>query len=195
MDTVCTHPMPFATVITRLSRFPRLHRIDMLLHNAPMKPDAWIKSLPGNPSITAAARAAGIQKTTLIRQLDRGTVSAENVIEIARAYDVSPVDALVATGHLRADEVKIVGVELALGYATNHQLLGEVNDRVDPDGRRLFHEGGITPHFDSDSSAGTVTSLRRYSNSPDDDVEPLRYVADSSPDEPEMGDDGFHDGP
>ncbi len=160
-----------------------------------MKHDAWIRSLPGKPSITAAARAAGIQKTTLIRQLDRGTVSAENVIEIARAYDVSPVDALVTTGHLRADEVKIVGVSIALGHATNHDLLEEVNQRVDPEARRILHGEGITPHFVDVGPGATVTELPGRSTEPDGSVGPLPYVADSSPDEPEMGDDGYHDGP
>lgn len=47
-----------------------------------------------------------------------------------------------------------------------------------------------------DADPGTVASLdERRSNTPDDDVEPLGYVADSSPDEPEMGDDDYHDGP
>lgn len=150
-----------------------------VLHNVSMEHNEWLEKLPGSPSITAAARESGIQKTTLMRQLDRGHIPAENVIAIARAYDVNVVDALVATGHLERSETNLVGIAEALGYATNQQLLDEINLRVDPDAVRLFHGDGdvITPNFDATPDVGTHL-----------------YAADSSPDELEEGDDGFGGG-
>lgn len=159
-----------------------------------MNHDDWLKSLPGAPSITAAARASGIQKTTLMRQLDRGTIPAENVIAIARAHKVNVIDSLIQTGYVREDEVTIIGVAQALGLATNAEILSEMELRVDPTSSRLFHgePDDVTPHFDD-------LEVRRRSNSGgrayDHDDTVLPYVADSSPDEPEMGDDDYHDGP
>ena len=138
----------------------------MMLHNVSMTHREWLNQLPGEPSITAAAAASGIQKTTLIRQLDRGEISAENVISIARAFDQNSADALAETGYLEAREVSNAGVAMALAYATNAQLLAEINQRVDPEAVRTFHGEGdeITTSFDAN----------------------LSLVADSSPDEDEL---------
>lgn len=144
-----------------------------------MEHNEWLKTLPGSPSITSAARTANIQKTTLIRQLDRGVIPPENVIALARAYKVSIVDALVDTGHINEDEVKIIGVVKALAYATNEQILEEMLSRVDPQATRMFHgeDGEITPSF-----SGNVHQL------PDRTIPPEWHelaVADSSPDHDE----------
>ncbi|WP_145941711.1 hypothetical protein [Corynebacterium glyciniphilum] len=119
-----------------------------------MDPKKWIESLPGTPSLTAAAKRSDIQKTTLIRQIDRGTIPSDNVIAIARAYGVNIVDALIATGHLEPTEVEIVGVAQALGHATNAEMLEEMRKRVDPEAVRLFHggDGEVTPHFDDEGA-------------------------------------------
>lgn len=106
----------------------------------------WIKSLPGHPTVTGAAETARIQRTTLLRQLGRGAISAENVIRLSRAHGKSPVDGLLETGHIDEDEMQFGGIPLALGRATNQQILDEVMQRIeDPDARRLLHGGGITP--------------------------------------------------
>lgn len=105
----------------------------------------WIAGLPGNPAPSQAAEKAQIDKSTISRQLKRGVISAGNVILLCRAYGKSPVDGLVETGYLRADELQGAGVPRALEQATNQQLLNEVMKRVDPEGRRLLHGGGITP--------------------------------------------------
>lgn len=111
--------------------------------------ERWLRDLPGSPSITSAARAADIQKTTLLRQLERGEISAENVIALARAHDASPADALVETGYLKPGELDGAGVPEALGHATNQQLLDEIHRRVDPEAMRLLRggSGGISPKF------------------------------------------------
>ncbi|MCK2199155.1 hypothetical protein MUN38_00155 [Corynebacterium callunae] len=159
-----------------------------------MKHIDWLKSLPGEPSITSAARESGIQKTTLMRQLDRGSISPENVIEIARAFEVNPVDALVATGWLNANEVKIVGVKAAIKYATNQEMYDEMMERVDPlatgnveEANALFHgtENEITPHF-SDNVA--------HLPSREEHEEPERYVAKKRNRELSEGDDGYGSG-
>lgn len=102
----------------------------------------WIESLPGSPLVTQAAERAGIDRSTISRQLKRGVVSAENVIALARAYGHNEVDALVETGYVDAEAASRAGVPQALGYATNAQIYGEIMRRVDPDAVRLFRGGG-----------------------------------------------------
>lgn len=114
-----------------------------------MEHEAWIKSLGPDLTPTTAAKAAGLSYSTVLRQVERGRLSADNVIAIARAYKAGIVDSLIATEHISPDEVDVVGVTEALGYATNQQLLDEVNGRVDPDAVRLLHSD-ISPHFDQD---------------------------------------------
>lgn len=101
-----------------------------------------------------------MQKTTLLRQLERGYIPADNVIAIARAYGISIVDALVQTEHISEDEVDIVGVTQALGYATNQEMLDEMRKRVDPEAVRLFHggDGTIAPHFDQSTETTSAES-------------------------------------
>lgn len=68
-----------------------------------MKP--WIKRVSGGASINAVAKASGIPQPTLDGQLRSSTgVKPDAVVKIARAYDVSPVVALVEYGLIRADE-------------------------------------------------------------------------------------------
>ena len=72
------------------------------------------------------------------------------VIDLARAYGRSPVDALIETGYVREGETSLVGIAQALAAATNAQLLAEIAERVDPDGVRDFHGGDsnvISPDF------------------------------------------------
>lgn len=109
----------------------------------------WIEGLPGAPLVTQAAERAGIDRSTISRQLKRGSVSAENVIALARAHGASPADALVETGYLEPGELDGAGVPEALGHATNQQLLDEIHRRVDPEAMRLLRGGGggISPKF------------------------------------------------
>lgn len=131
----------------------------------------WIGNLPGNPAPSQAAETAGIDKSTISRQLKRGTISAENVILLCRAHGKSPVDGLVETGYLIAAELE-AGIPRALEQATNQQLLDKVSKRVDPAGRRAFHSGGITPNVDSpDEGESALEGLGRHEDMFRDAVE------------------------
>lgn len=110
---------------------------------------AWIEGLPGSPLVTQAAEKAGIDRSTISRQLKRGLVSAENVIALARAYGAPAGQALIDTGYLTARDLEGVGVVAALGRASNQQLLEEIMQRIDPSAVRIFDGGAdvITPRF------------------------------------------------
>lgn len=150
----------------------------------------WLKSLPGAPTPTVAGKKAGVVSTTLIRHAAKGQTTADNVIAIARAYNVSPIDALVATGHLGADEASSARLDLrmALKGATVEELWDAMAEKVD--GSRLFIEhfprfGDLDisiddsappaspPHVMPIEDDGTVTEFNYL---------PEEYAADSSPD-------------
>ena len=113
--------------------------------------EAWLQQLLAGDSLRSAARKVGVAPSTITRQLERsGRLGAEMVIDLARAYGRSPVDALIETGYVREGETSLVGIAQALAAATNAQLLAEIAERVDPDGVRDFHGGDsnvISPDF------------------------------------------------
>lgn len=112
--------------------------------------EEWIKGIEVGLTPTVAAQKAGLAHTTVLRQLARGRLSADNVIAIAHAFNLKAGDALVQTGHIYPSDIKGAGVKQSLGLATNQQLLDEINKRVDPDSVRIFHgDGEITPRIDN----------------------------------------------
>lgn len=90
----------------------------------------WYKRLVGNdPELTAAKRAK-ITTSTLNRQLSKGTLSAENVIALARGYEQNPVEALAATGFITSSEATSNPQEAAR-LLTDQELIRELARRVD----------------------------------------------------------------
>lgn len=110
-----------------------LAKCALTLHNAVMEFTEWLQSLPGSPSPTTAARKSGLVDATLIRHAAKGATSADNVIAIARAYGVAPVDALVATGHLQANEVggERTPIKMALRAASIAEKWDSIAEDID----------------------------------------------------------------
>lgn len=169
--------------------------------------ETWITSLPGAPSITAVASAAGIQKTTLFRQIERGAISAENVILICKAYDIDVAAALIAHGYCTEDNFKVeaLAVREALGRAEWSDLFDEITKRVNTSG---MFEGDFELSLDSpvhisepadleEKRARREAGVEKWFKGANwrDNPKPGSHVADSSPREPGPGDDGYHDGP
>ncbi|MHC9651205.1 DNA-binding protein [Corynebacterium diphtheriae] len=154
----------------------------------------WFDRLPSSPKPTNAAKAARIQPTTLIRQLERGEISANNVILLARAYNANIIQALVDTGYVKPEEVEQIGIDEALDQATNRQFLDAIWRRTDkdPKSRTLM---GIRPGVINPAPDFTADNVRNInSNVPTSeydgtvrefDYSPDEYAADSSPDENE----------
>ena len=90
----------------------------------------WILSLPSSPLPTQAATAAGIDISTISRQLKRNHISAENVIKLCKAFGKSPIDGLIETGYL-SPTAQEISISSALRDATNRQLAAEVTRRMD----------------------------------------------------------------
>lgn len=98
----------------------------------------WLQKVARGDSPNAVAQHAGITQSTLSRQIHANEISMPNVVAIARAYGVSPVQALVDTGYLEEFEVASIQTLPELGLATNQELLKEIGKRTDPEATRLF---------------------------------------------------------
>lgn len=152
-----------------------------------MNNSKWLEKVTNNASVNAAANRAGIVQRTLSRQVERGEISAENVIAIAIAYGAHPVRALVDTGYLDEKYARTVDPMTALRSVTEDQLADEV--------LRRMKRGLKTDEFTNDINE--VEARRRSKQqkpvSIPDDVMPVSAVADDSPDEDEMRGDPFDD--
>lgn len=93
----------------------------------------WLESLPGGATPTTAAKKAGLASPTLLRHAERGYTTADNVIAIARAYGVPPVDALVELGFLEPSETggEAVRLKEALKDASISQLWDAMAEKID----------------------------------------------------------------
>lgn len=142
----------------------------------------WIASITEDGT-NEIARKSGIAQRTFYNQLDKGTLTAENVIRVAITYRAHPLRALIDTGFIDPAWASIPDIEAALRLATEDQLADEVLRRMK-----------ISP--DSTVFDAPVDDLAaRRSVEPTPDVPPLDYVADDTDTEPEEGDEGYHDGP
>lgn len=97
---------------------------------------AWISYLStlagkeDSPHRAIAART-GIHPSTVYRWFHGTVPTPERVIQVARAYDTDPVEALIAAGILtRADLTKPVSGWIAASNAPTAVLLRELGSRV-----------------------------------------------------------------
>lgn len=144
--------------------------------------ETWLDNLIGDDTRATASKKADYAQSTISRQLSRGYLRPETVIALCRAYGRSPVSGLIETGYINDYELQGPDVEVALREATNEQLLDEIMRRSDPEARYLFgNEGdddviGLAPHLAPVSDAS--------------DSMPLGAVADDSPDEDALREEG-----
>ncbi|BAC17633.1 hypothetical protein [Corynebacterium efficiens] len=118
----------------------------------------WLNSLPGSPTPTLAANHSGLAGPTLIRHAQRGKTTADNVIKIAKAYGVSPIDALVELGFLSPEDVSDTRIPLksALEEAGVSELLESLVKRVNASG--LF-EGTFDARFFAGRAGAEIHEL------------------------------------
>ena len=152
-----------------------------------MKHTEWLNQISKDGAVHAIAQRAKIVPRTFARQVERGEISAENVIAIAIAHGAHPVRALVDTGYLDEKYARTVDPMTALRSVTEDQLADEV--------LRRMKRGLKTGEFTTDINE--VETRRRSKQqkpvSTPDDVMPVSAVADDSPDEDEMRGDPFDD--
>lgn len=89
----------------------------------------WYEKTIGSDSTRAAAIASGIPVATLSRQAP-DALTPESVVKLARAYQVSAIDGLVAQGFLSEQDVEVIAARGALEDFTDEQLADEVLRRM-----------------------------------------------------------------
>ncbi len=172
------------------SNFAALDTYPVMVHNEPMNIEEWLHTLPGSPTVSQAAdHTPGVSKATFLRHADKGKTTAEYVIAIARAHNVNEIQALADLGFVEEAAVIEMAIDKALGMATNSKLLEEINKRVDPEARRLFHGDGVPGIIDVRDDELATRRQNTPVSGPSDSM-PLSAVADDSPDEDALREEG-----
>lgn len=142
----------------------------------------WVNEVSNGDAINAIATKAGIIHRTFARQVERGHISAENVLAIAVAYEIHPVGALVDTGYLDEEWARQVDPMHALRSVTEDQLAQEVLRRM-----KLGVERGGALDIPIDELEERRRSNKQNTHvrgmAYDLDTKPEGAVADGSPDE------------
>lgn len=89
----------------------------------------WAATITGDDSLNAISRASGVVVSTLSRQWP-DKLSATSVVKIARGYEASALDGLIAQGLLTPHDIETTVTLDALQNATDEQLLGEIARRL-----------------------------------------------------------------
>lgn len=152
---------------------------------------AWFSSM-ANRRITAVeiAEILDVSRRTATTKLNNG-LSADELIDISRSLGLSPIHALVELGKITYQEAYdfLDNDGQLVETADEGELALELAKRLNPATRapeidevaaRRKKNSHVTPPAYSDTTP---------------DEEDLPYVADSSPTEPEPGDDDYSDGP
>lgn len=90
----------------------------------------WLHTVTGDSAVNAVATRSGIVPRTFARQVEKGSITAENVIAIAIAYNTHPVRALVDTGYLDEKYALEVDPATALKEVSEEDLADEVLRRM-----------------------------------------------------------------
>lgn len=167
-----------------MAQLPNLRNDPPLRIMGSMDHKEWYERTTSGASGLEASRRAGLPTSTLNRQLAKGVLSPEFVIELARAYESSPPIALAETGFLTMEEVTGADETVAADLLSDRELIRQLAHRINSDPAAWFGTFGEL------ADEATVHELP-----PTLDVEGLPYASDSSKTEPELGDDDFHDGP
>lgn len=147
-----------------------------------MELNDWIQNVTAEASAQEISSKAGISLRTLQHQLSTGRMSLENKVRIATAFSHHPLRTLVEWGAVDAAWESVPDIEAALRLATDEQLTDEVLRRM---------KRGLASGSPLDTSVDDLMERRSQRSA----AELGEYAADSSPVEPEPGDEGYHDGP
>ncbi len=94
-----------------------------------MEHRAWLEKITDD-SVLAISKSIGVANSTLVAQLNKQKISADNVVKIAEHYDLHPVGALIDTGYIHERWARTVDPVQALREVTEDQLAGEVLRRM-----------------------------------------------------------------
>ncbi|MEV6767513.1 helix-turn-helix transcriptional regulator [Nocardia sp. NPDC051030] len=88
----------------------------------------WAHTVTNGATIRDIARKTGLSNSTISRRL--ATPTAETVLAISDAYQVNPIDGLIASGHLTARHARRHETVGALHSAELTDLVREIANRI-----------------------------------------------------------------
>lgn len=132
--------------------------------------DTWVANTTASDSWRTVAEKLRTTHSTIQRRLKNH--EADAIVELAHAYDVNPVEGLVAAGVISDIDVRTYAVTYTVEDLSDLDLAQIIVDRL---------EARQAKENETPETHPQLTGLP--------------YSADDSPDEPEEGDDGYHDGP
>lgn len=91
----------------------------------------WLELVQKGDSVRSIATKAGVDNSTLSRQIKAGEIRADMVIRIARGLGIDIIDALVASGYVQAEEAGVTRPTSTLRLATDQQLADEILRRLE----------------------------------------------------------------
>ena len=89
-----------------------------------------MRKVTNGDDVSTIARKAGTPRSTLYRQVERGELSVDNVLLIAKAYKVNPIHALVKLGFIDAYWTNTLSTEAVLNAASEDALCAEILRRL-----------------------------------------------------------------
>lgn len=126
--------------------------------------NTWYRRITGDATERAAALRSGVTTSTLNRQLSKGELSAEVVIKLSRAYGISPVEGLAATGHITHEEATGMTADSAAELLSDPDLIRTLAYRINADPQAWFgtfgeladEDDGVVVPLHSNKDAGHV---------------------------------------
>lgn len=142
-----------------------------------MKHSEWFNRITGGASGNAAATKAHLPVASLNRHIAAEHLTAEEVIALSRAYGISPVEGLAATGHITHEEATGMTADSAAELLSDPDLIRTLAYRINADPQAWFGTFGELADEKDDLAS-------RRSNRNTGHVDFTAYgVADDSPDE------------
>ncbi len=106
--------------------------VDAKMHQADFVNETFsefLKTLTGDASYRAIAEQAGLEPSTLTRQM-KGELKVQTVVAICRAYRGNLLHAFVAAGYITQQEAESLAAVAGVSKATDTELAEEILRRV-----------------------------------------------------------------
>lgn len=98
----------------------------------------WLDKVTERASINSIAMKAKVSQSTLSRHARDGSLTADEVIRISRAYHYPVTHALIEHGLITEDDLRLPAIQATLRDATDQQLVDEIARRLEHGNRAAF---------------------------------------------------------
>lgn len=161
-----------------------------------MEHKEWLQKIIAPDSMRAASKKIGKAQNYLAQALKlTGELQSDVIIAICREYRYPVLKGLQDVGIITPQDFAEISAEFNLQEVPTYKILSEIE-------RRITNGASDSDMFTGGDTAGVIdldAARMAKADPPVADFDPATYTgpmaADSSPDEPGPGDEGYHDGP